>query len=102
MWQGPAELHAHDVPLVRLPEGDHQVTHTSSGNEETTMTTMTSQRKPQGGVYAYLIDRGRVWVESINSVTGTALVWFDPNLGRRSRQHKVNLSQIDFNREWRF
>ena len=59
-------------------------------------------RKPQGGVYAYWRDHGRVWVESINTLKGTALVRFDPGLGMRSRQHAVKLAFIDFNREWKF
>lgn len=62
---------------------------------------MQIHRKPQGAVYAYLADRGRVWVESINSAQGTALVRFDPNLGMRSRVHKVSLAALDFDREWK-
>lgn len=58
-------------------------------------------RNPQGGVHAYLIDQGRVWVESINSVKQTALVRFDANLGMRSPAKTVKLSAVDFSREWR-
>ena len=57
---------------------------------------------PQGGMHAYLKDRGRVWVESINTFNGTALVRFDADLGTRSRVHSVALDAIDFTREWRF
>lgn len=62
------------------------------------------KRSPQGGVYAYVLDRGRVWVESVSSLgpNGTALVRFDPNEGMRSRVHKVPLNQVDFDREWKF
>jgi len=63
---------------------------------------MRLERKPQGGVYAYYINRGRVWVESFNSITSTALIRFDPGEGVRSRVHKVRLSQLDFSREWKF
>ena len=68
---------------------------------------MTSQtvhpnRKPQGAVHAYVVDQGRAWVESINTLHGTALVRFDANTGMRSRCHKVRLDQIDFTREWKF
>jgi hypothetical protein len=59
-------------------------------------------RNPQGGVYAYLIDQGRVWVESINSIRQSALVRFDPGEGLRGRVKVVRLSSIDFSREWRF
>lgn len=59
-------------------------------------------RKPQGGVWAYLKGHGRVWVESIASLHGTALVRFDANTGFRSRVKKVQLAEIDFEREWRF
>lgn len=69
--------------------------------EDCDMAVLSPKRKPQGGVYAYLIDHGRVWVESFNSMKGTALVRFDPGLGMRSRVKSVQLSQIDFNREWK-
>ena len=71
---------------------------------ETGAETMTkhANRKPQGGVHAYLIDRGRVWVESINSLKGTALVRFDCKTGIRSRARTVKLVEIDFTREWKF
>lgn len=55
-----------------------------------------------GGVYAYLKDRGRVWVESIHGLDGTARVRFDPGQGMRSRVHKVRIADIDFARQWRF
>ncbi len=60
------------------------------------------KRNPQGGVHAYVIDQGRAWIESINTLTNTALVRFDANEGIRSRVHKVELSKVDFNREWKF
>ena len=68
---------------------------------------------PQGGMYAYyagpsgpsisgsLVATGRVWVESINSLKGTALVRFDPGEGMRSRAYSVRLTDVDFSREWR-
>ena len=59
-------------------------------------------RKPQGGVNAYWIDHGRVWVESIHSGDGTALVRPDANTGMRGRTCKVRLADIDFTREWKF
>ncbi len=62
----------------------------------------TQKPKPQAGMYAYVIDRGRVWVESFNSLKQTALVRFDCNTGMRSRCHTVPLSQVDFTREWKF
>ncbi len=68
-----------------------------------TNTTATThpRRSPQGGVYAYHIDHGRVWVESIRSDRQTALVRYDAQTGMRSRAHVVPLSSIDFTREWR-
>lgn len=59
-------------------------------------------RKPQGGVHAYVIDRGRAFVESIHCMNGTALVRFDAGIGMRSRCEKVKLSDVDFTREWKF
>ncbi len=59
-------------------------------------------KNPQGGMYAYVRDKGRAWIESVNSLQGIALVRFDANIGRRSRVYKVNLCDIDFTREWRF
>ena len=56
---------------------------------------------PQGGMFALWKDHGRVWVESINTLTGMALVRFDCNDGTRSRVRKVPIAQIDFTREWR-
>ena len=38
---------------------------------------------------------------SVNTTTGTALVRFDPNLGMRSRGHRIALSAIDGARQWR-
>lgn len=58
-------------------------------------------KKPQGAVYAYVKDRGRVWVESINTLEGSALVRFDPGEGMRGRTFKVPLDTIDFEREWK-
>lgn len=57
---------------------------------------MKIKRNPQGGVYAQVIGKGRVWVDSINSLHKTAFVRFDPGDGTRSPQKKVNLSDIDF------
>lgn len=59
-------------------------------------------RKPQGAVYAYVKDQGRVWVESINSLKGTALVRFDPGQDMRSRARTVSMAAVDFTREWKF
>jgi len=53
-------------------------------------------RQPQGGVYALLTGRGRVWVESINSIKGTALVRFDAGEGTRSSARTVPIAAIDF------
>lgn len=58
--------------------------------------------KPQGGMYAYVKDRGRAWVESIDTLKGTAKVRFDPGEGMRGRVVTVPLSSVDFRREWRF
>jgi hypothetical protein len=57
---------------------------------------------PQINVHAYAIDRGRVWVETIDAAKKTALIRFDANLGRRSRVHEIRLADIDFSREWKF
>lgn len=60
---------------------------------------------PQGNMYALVTSgerRGRVWVESINSLKGTALVRFDPNEGMRSRAYTVPIQAVDFTREWKF
>ena len=51
-------------------------------------------------VHAYLINRGRVFVESISG--SVAVVRFDCNDGTRSRCHTVVTSEIDFAREWKF
>lgn len=56
-------------------------------------------RKPQGGVHAYIANRGRAWIESIHSLNGTALVRFNAGIGMRSRCEKVKLSDVDFTRE---
>jgi hypothetical protein len=58
--------------------------------------------QPQGGMFVYVKNRGRAWVQSINSLTRTALVRFDCNDGMRSRVHKFSFDQIDFTREWKF
>lgn len=58
-------------------------------------------RRPQGGVYAYHRDRGRVWVESINTAKGTAIVRYDAGTGTRSTARAVPLGDLDFTREWR-
>lgn len=60
------------------------------------------QGSVQGGVHAHLRNQGRVWVESVNSLTRTAIVRLDPGEGVRSRAKKVLLDSIDFGREWRF
>lgn len=57
---------------------------------------------PQGGVHAYVLDRGRAWVESINSIKETALIRWDAGLGKRSRCYTIQLSQVDFTRQWKF
>ena len=70
-------------------------------------------RSPQGGVHAFyrggdhgisgsLLNPGRAWVESINSLKGTAIIRYNPNEGTRSRAYAVRLADIDFNREWKF
>ena len=61
-----------------------------------------TKAQPQGGMYAYHIDHGRVWVETINSLEHTAIVRYDAKTGVRSRCHTVPLREIDFTREWRF
>ena len=58
---------------------------------------MERKRRPQGGVYATVTSgglTGRVWVESWNSLNGTALVRFGKGFGSRVR--KVPVSSIDF------
>lgn len=64
---------------------------------------MKTERNPQGGVFAqcvaYIKDEvksGRVWVESINSLDGTALVRFDCGDRPRSVCHKVSLLALEF------
>ena len=57
--------------------------------------------KPQGGMFALWKDHGRVWVESIHTLEGIAIVRFDCNDGTRSRVSKAPIAQIDFTREWR-
>lgn len=54
------------------------------------------KRKVQGGVYAQVIGKGRVWVEYIRSDQKTAAVRYDPGEGMRSRISIVPLDQIDF------
>lgn len=72
-----------------------------------------TSRNPQGGVYAFykggdhgisgsLLNPGRAWVESINSLKATAIIRYDPAEGTRSRAYAVRLTDIDFSREWRF
>ena len=51
---------------------------------------------PQGGVYAYWRDHGRVWVESIHSLNGTAMIRPDPGIGMRGHVKKVALRDLDF------
>jgi hypothetical protein len=50
--------------------------------------------------HAYWINHGRVWVESISG--NLATVRYDANTGSRSRCYYVQISQLDFTREWKF
>jgi hypothetical protein len=53
-------------------------------------------QSPQGGVNAYWRDHGRVWVESIHSLNGTAMIRPDPGMGMRGHVKKVALRDLDF------
>ena len=62
-------------------------------------------KQPQGGVYAFWNARptisgsaqpGRVWVESINSAKGTAIVRYDAGEGIRSRSMCAAIADLDF------
>ena len=57
----------------------------------------------EGGIFAYWnpqkgisgsANPGRVWVDSINSVKGTAIIRFDANTGMRSRAFSARLVDL--------
>lgn len=53
--------------------------------------TVTAQR------HAQWIDRGRVWVDTIDWTNHIAIVRFDPGDGTRSRQYRAPLCDLEWN-----
>jgi hypothetical protein len=52
--------------------------------------------RPQGGMFASTKEHGRVWVDSISSLNGTAKIKVGNGFG--AKRHTVAISTINFER----